>query len=408
MARRLELDRLQLVGGPHLVRLPVGDDLGVAHLLAGLAVDDLAVRRPALGRRHAHHRGTRVDQRDAAGRAGTAHRVEVHAHRPRAASDQCSEHGVVVLRVVVGQRDAHLVPVGLELLGHDLRHRARDVLAHLGLADHHGDDAVGSDRVPGRRAEGAGGERRADAFDRDIAEGEAGSRAADQEGTPLEIRNVCHGSAPRLGADVGRGADDGLLDSTVGHAAAEVAVHVIDDLLFGRIGILRQKRSGLHDLAGLAVATLRHLLGHPGNLQRMVAAEAFDGGDLLANRVLRRGLAGAHGDAVEMDGAGATETRAATEFRTSHLQVFADDPKQRRVVVDIDLLGLTVDGECEHVLFLRGLDAWCRLSRRAHRFDAYFLVVARSWTSVIPIVHSALNRRQEALFDISETVVTVR
>src|SRR6185312_6396582 len=155
-------------------------------------------------------------------------------------------------------------------------------------------------------------------------------------------------SRSRLGADVGGGADDRLLDTTVGHAAAEVAVHVSDDLGLGRIVVLREQRRGLHDLAGLAVAALRDLLGDPGDLQRMVAAEAFDGGDLLAHRVLRRGLAGAHGGAIEMYRTGAAQSGAATELRPGHLQVLANDPQQGRVVLDIDLLLLTVDGESEH------------------------------------------------------------
>jgi hypothetical protein len=50
----------------------------------------------------------------------------------------------------------------------------------------------------------------------------------------------------------------------MGHATAEIAVHVGDDLFLARIGILRQKRSGLHDPPGLAIAALRDLLGDPG------------------------------------------------------------------------------------------------------------------------------------------------
>ena len=75
-----------------------------------------------------------------------------------------------------------------------------------------------------------------------------------------------------------------LLDARIGHAAAEIAVHVRDDFFLGRIAVLGEQRCGLHDLAGLAVAALRNLLGDPGPLQRMFALglEAFDGGDLLA------------------------------------------------------------------------------------------------------------------------------
>src|SRR5271155_5058526 len=58
-------------------------------------------------------------------------------------------------------------------------------------------------------------------------------------------------------------------DLTVSAAAADVAVHVGDDLFARRLGVLRQQVRRLHDLAGLAVAALRHLHGDPGLLQRM-------------------------------------------------------------------------------------------------------------------------------------------
>ena len=77
---------------------------------------------------------------------------------------------------------------------------------------------------------------------------------------------------------------DGAHDARIGAAAADVAVHVGDDLLARRLLVLRQQLGRLHDLAGLAVAALRHLLGDPGLLQRMAAGrrQALDGGDLLA------------------------------------------------------------------------------------------------------------------------------
>ena len=164
LAGRLELDRLQLVGGPHLARLAVGDDLGVAHLLAGLAVDDLAVAGAAFAGRHAHHRSTRLDQRDAPGGARPAHRVEVHAHAPRAAGDQRPQHGIVVLRDRCRRSWMFIMRQSASSSSATICAMARrHVLAHLGLADHHGDLAVRRDRVPGGRAELAGRQRVADA-----------------------------------------------------------------------------------------------------------------------------------------------------------------------------------------------------------------------------------------------------
>src|SRR5262249_15933812 len=160
-----------------------------------------------------------------------------------------------------------------------------------------------------------------------------------------------HGSGSRLGAHVGGGPNDRLLDAAVGHTATEIAVHVVDDLLLGRIGILGQQSSGLHDLARLAVAALGHLLELPRDLQRMrlAAAQPFDGRDLLAGGLLGRSLTGAHGDSVEMHRAGAAKARAAAELGAGHLQLLADDPQERRVVGSIDLPRLPIDDERDHV-----------------------------------------------------------
>ena len=62
---------------------------------------------------------------------------------------------------------------------------------------------------------------------------------------------------------------DGTDDARVGGAATEIAGHAVDDLLLGRIRILRKQRRGLHDLAGLAVAALRHLVLDPRLLYRV-------------------------------------------------------------------------------------------------------------------------------------------
>src|SRR5262249_55646916 len=102
---------------------------------------------------------------------------------------------------------------------------------------------------------------------------------------------------------------DRLLDAHIRHAAAEIAVHRFDDLLVGRIQILSQQRGRLHDLPGLAVAALRHLLRGPRLLQWMFAAriEPLDGDDLAVSRLTQAGLARAHCLAVEMDRAGSAE-----------------------------------------------------------------------------------------------------
>src|SRR5258708_11252328 len=76
----------------------------------------------------------------------------------------------------------------------------------------------------------------------------------------------------RPAAHVLGGALDGFLDPHIGHAAAAITVHRLDDLRIAGVGVLLQQRCSLPDLPRLAPAALRHLLGDPGALQRMLAA----------------------------------------------------------------------------------------------------------------------------------------
>src|SRR5437762_965572 len=89
------------------------------------------------------------------------------------------------------------------------------------------------------------------------------------------------------------------------NAAADVAGHRGHDLLVGRVGALRQERRRLHDLARLAVAALRHLLGDPRLLEGMLplGVEPFDRRDLLSGGLGEGRLARPHRRAVEVDGA---------------------------------------------------------------------------------------------------------
>src|SRR5262245_42345017 len=66
-----------------------------------------------------------------------------------------------------------------------------------------------------------------------------------------------------------RGLLDGRDDAVVGTAAAEIAIHVLDDLLAARVLVGGEKLGGFHDLARLAVPALRYGLLDPGLLQRM-------------------------------------------------------------------------------------------------------------------------------------------
>jgi hypothetical protein len=64
---------------------------------------------------------------------------------------------------------------------------------------------------------------------------------------------------------------DGANDSRIGSATADVAIHVADDVFPARALVDCKESCGLHDLTGLAVATLWNLQRDPGLLERMVA-----------------------------------------------------------------------------------------------------------------------------------------
>src|SRR2546422_11578735 len=68
-----------------------------------------------------------------------------------------------------------------------------------------------------------------------------------------------------------RRAVDGGADPLVGAAAADVR-HRGVDIGVARAAVLGEQRCGGHDLAGLAVAALRHVLGDPGPRHPAAAA----------------------------------------------------------------------------------------------------------------------------------------
>src|SRR6202040_418197 len=110
---------------------------------------------------------------------------------------------------------------------------------------------------------------------------------------------------------------DRFANAYVGPAAADVAGHGIVDIGVGRSGIAGDERGGGHDLARLAVAALNDLAVEPGLLDfraRRRCADRFDGGDLGCADAVDRRDAGARGNAVDVDGAGAAQRHAAAEL----------------------------------------------------------------------------------------------
>jgi hypothetical protein len=123
-------------------------------------------------------------------------------------------------------------------------------------------------------------------------------------------------------------------------------------------GRVLEQRRGLHDLAGLAVAALRHVELAPCLLHRMIAVsrQALDGDDGLAVDVADLDLAGAHGRAFEMHGAGAAQRPPAAELGAGHAGDVAQIPEKRRLRVAAEVLRFAIDGELAHGWPPRGDD----------------------------------------------------
>src|SRR5882762_10303408 len=166
-------------------------------------------------------------------------------------------------------------------------------------------------------------------------------------------------SAPFLGVRRAvRRVLDSLADSHISAAATDVPRHGGVDIAIARVGLGGEQRRCGHDLAGLAVAALRHLQLDPGLLDLLASGggtNGLDRSDALAGRGRDRRDARAHRLAVEVDRARAAQSEAATEFRAGHSEHIAQHPEQRRVVVDIDAAGFAVD--CQRMWHLSLLKA---------------------------------------------------
>src|SRR5712672_3923172 len=134
-----------------------------------------------------------------------------------------------------------------------------------------------------------------------------------------------------------RGGVDCLADLLEGSASADIGDGVVD-ILVGRLRLFLEQGRDRHDHAALAIATLRNVVRDPGLLhlvQRAIAGEAFDGGDLFAGGFADRDAAGAHRNAVDMDRAGPALCNAATVFGPGQSDILPNRPKQRGVVFDV-------------------------------------------------------------------------
>src|SRR5881227_1273537 len=97
-------------------------------------------------------------------------------------------------------------------------------------------------------------------------------------------------------------AQNGGSHALCGAAAADIVRHGVVDIGGSRVWVLLEKRHSGHDLAGLAVSTLRHLFFNPGLLDRVAAVvrQPFYSRHFLAGRGRNRVDAGTGGFAVYM------------------------------------------------------------------------------------------------------------
>src|SRR5712691_8386482 len=152
-----------------------------------------------------------------------------------------------------------------------------------------------------------------------------------------------------------RGGVNGFTHLLEGAAAADVGNGVVD-VGVSRLGLLVEKSCDRHDHAALAIAALRNVIIDPGLLhpgRYAVDRESLDRGDLLADGFADLHATGSHRGAIDVNRAGAALGDAAAIFGAGQPDVFTDRPKQRRVRLDVDIDGLSVDAELCHGISLR-------------------------------------------------------
>ena len=123
-----------------------------------------------------------------------------------------------------------------------------------------------------------------------------------------------------------------VADAMIRAAATVVAVHCCDDVITGRIGIGIEECGSGHDLAAHAPPTLWDLVFNECLLQGMWRAicqrQPFDSGNLFANELIDRCLAGAGGDSIDVDGTCATNACTASKFGARHVEFISEHKYQ--------------------------------------------------------------------------------
>src|SRR5579864_119239 len=141
-----------------------------------------------------------------------------------------------------------------------------------------------------------------------------------------------------------------LAYAQVRHAAAETSSH---DCVYGLVGWIRivlEQRGSLHDLPRLAIAALRHLEFEPGSLQWVFSLwiQSLDCRHLGSSNRAHRSDAGASGAPLDMHGAGAAHTDAASEFGSRQTKFVTNHPEQGCVVWAMHRDISAIENKCSH------------------------------------------------------------
>ena len=148
---------------------------------------------------------------------------------------------------------------------------------------------------------------------------------------------------------------NGVADPDIGAAAADVACHRGIDVIVGGLRCVVQESSCRHNLPGLAVAALDDFLVEPRLLDLVTVgsvADRLDGRHSLCADGARGGLAGADRIAVDVNRTCATLGNTAAELRAAQPEDVAQNPQQRHVFRNIDVMAVAVHLYFEHRVFL--------------------------------------------------------
>jgi hypothetical protein len=143
---------------------------------------------------------------------------------------------------------------------------------------------------------------------------------------------------------------DGLEDTHVAGAAAEVAGQAFFDFIEGGVGVLVEQVVGGEDHAGGADAALGSAFFEEALLDGMEmgwVAEAFDGEDGRLVGLKRGDEAGVDQLAVEQDGAGSALAFAAAFLGAGEVEVFAKDVEEAAHRGSGEGVWRVVDGEVD-------------------------------------------------------------